>query len=171
MRKILVLLLLLTPFISYGQIGQVCTVNRGTPAQTIANGILRTITWNVERDDIQGWFSPGARDRITVTQAGIYAVSCSTAWDVNGTGKRYVHLEKIEYGAPKQEVLDGHSRVAFDESTGHLFWQGRANAFTSFRIVVLQNSGAARTFGGYNRTSGNPPFSSTNTEFSVVRIR
>ena len=161
---------LLISFPCYGQIGQICIVNRAAP-QTIPNATLGTITWDFERDDIPGWFSADARDRITVRESGIYAVSCSTAWDSNNAGVRYVHLEKIDFGASYQEVLDGHSRVPLSESTGHLFWQGRVNAYTSFRIRVYQNSGANRLFGGYNRTRGNPPPKSTNTEFSVVRIR
>lgn len=108
-------------------------------SQTIGNGADTAVTWDQEHVDTDGMHSTSVNtSRITMATAGVYLVTAAVAWDINGTGYRYLNIR--HNGSQKIGMTDAPA------AAGDYILQ-TASAIYSFSVgeyveaVVYQNSG------------------------------
>lgn len=140
----------------------ITTVNRAA-GQPIPSGKATLVTWDSERQDAPGWFTPTSPSVIRVGEAGVYQVTVETAWTANNTGYRSVHLQIN--GSPAR-ILAGSVKPAKWETADSITWTGTLGANDSLSVFVYEDTGGSLNFGGFNRPSN----ASANAEFSVAKI-
>lgn len=156
--------------------GMRAILNRNSQ-QSIPTGVETTVLWDSEREDANGWHTAGGSD-ITVTQAGVYIVKASVAWDElnanSAVGLKHTLLIMDE-ASTAARVVDYFERDANGMSPSPVFWQGyTTDVPTSFRVNVSHNAGIAHAVGADSSVIYNRPFTTaarkSNMEFSVIRI-
>lgn len=157
--------------------GDLCIVNKDTPQTVLSMAAVDFVSWDTEREDTPGWFNPAVPTKITVNASGVYVVTLQGHWGSStggndpGGGTRYQHVERVPAGGGNQEILIGLSRPpGGNASTISCAWTGRLSNGDALRVALWQDSGVTLTFGGDNRTAGNPIARSTNAEFGITRI-
>jgi len=123
-----------------------------TPSLSIANGTDQTVTsasFSIDTDTMGG-----TANRITITTAGVYAVSYSLIYSVSATGYRAATV-----------AVNGVGSAASSTGQGYTLLGGWAAAFTTLTntklvsllagdyltLVTVQTSGAALAFTGGNQ--------------------
>jgi hypothetical protein len=143
-------------------------------SQPIPDHVLTAVAWDCERqDDLYGWAADENADKVFAPADGIYIAHAETCWDdtfdIDVT--LYHHLERIRQADGMQEVLKAWQVVHPTEATsGGGCFPLTLLAGDAIRLRVYQSSGIVKLFGGKNRTAGDPPTESRNTEMSLMRL-
>lgn len=115
-------------------------------AQSITpSGSANIVTFDTEDWDTAAMFALASADRITIVEAGVYAIMAATNWLSNATGYRQCYILKTPAGGGADVILALDNRVATNGSATRQTVACHANLAVgdAVRMQVLQNSGGA----------------------------
>lgn len=126
-----------------------CSAYR-TGAQSIPNAadtwvVFQASDWNT--DSMYGTTG------VTVTRAGVYAVTAQIPWDGTGGGTRIQRISRVRAGVTA-ELQHSEISIIGGLMTATLSTQARFNVGDVIRLGVWQNQGATRTIGGHATDMG-----------------
>lgn len=107
--------------------------------QSIPNGGIRTLSFNRERFDNNGMFSPTSTD-ITIKTAGIYLVGCCVYFSSNSSGLRALYIQ-VNNSYLINNVLNNGVSGAGVWLEAQSIWSFAVDDYV--RAQVWQNSGSA----------------------------
>lgn len=119
---------------------QHCHIRR-TTNQSITSGVLTTVSFDTEVEDVGDMFDIASPDRIQLTEPGVYLCGGQVRWQANAVGQRLViPVASISAGFVSDERLPGASK--FDHPFTGKFIVGAAEFV---RMKVSQSSGITLT--------------------------